>query len=225
MIGTTKIMTMNFIQMFNVYRGIENVINNLPSRIIMEKEQKGLSYKDLCNELQKLDAKMYSDFSEDKLRKNLGGKKPDMQLILDLCIILEIEDNNTNLLEAIATYRYFLNKEEVGRGRTSQKEIDNRKERYKKIYDELKLSDGDSLEKTIYNVFSTKEKHSYNGIECDWEMYREFMEEDIKKEMLKKILVINEYCPDEVEEFIDTFVFDDECNAELEKLDVDIKYL
>ena len=225
MIGTTKIMTMNFIEMFNVYRGIENVINNLPSRIIMEKEQKGLGYKDLCNELQKLDAKMYPDFSEDELRKKLAGKKPNMQLIQDLCIILDIEDNNTDLSEAIATYRYFLNKEEVGKGRTSQKEIDNRKERYKKIHDELKLSDGNSLEKTIYEVFSTKEKYSYDGIECDWEMYCEFMEEDIKKEMFKKILIIKEYYPDKVEEFIDMFGFDDECNAELEKLDVDIKYL
>ena len=43
--------------------------------------------------------------------------------------------------------------------------------------------------------------------------------------MLKKILVINQYYPEEVDDFIDRFGFDDECNAKLEKLDVKIKYL
>lgn len=216
---------MSFIQMFNVYRGIENVMNNLSSRIIMEKEQKGLRYKDLINALHELNSSRYDGDIADDLRKQLAAKRPDPQLILDLCNILQIEDSNDNLVEVIATYRYNLNKDKVGKGRTSQKEIDNRKERYKKIHDELKLSDGNSLEKTIYEVFSTKEKYSYNGIECDWEMYCEFMEEDIKKEMLKKILVINEYYPEKIEEFVDMFEFDDECNAELERLDLEIKYL
>lgn len=223
--GTSKNISMNIIQMFDIYRGIENVINNLSSKIIMEKEQKELTYEDLINTLDNFNHKRYKGDSAEELRKQLAAKRPDPQLMLDLCSILQIEVSSDNLLEDIATYRYFLCREEVSKGRISQKEIDKRKERYKKIHDELRLSDGSSLEKTIYETFSTKEKYSYNGIECDWEMYCEFMEENIKKEMLKKILVINEYYPEKIEEFVNMFEFDNECNAELERLDLEIKYL
>lgn len=222
---TFKMMKMELSEILEIFNDMERAKDNLSFRIIMEKENKGLSNVYLLDKLLKFNHDKYEKYVPDDIRKRLESKKPNAQLVEDLCNILEIDNDNESLLEVVASYRYHLNKDKIYKGRTSKKEIEKRRERYEKIHDELELSDGNSLEKTIYEVFSTNEKYSYNGIECDWETYSEYMNEDIKKEMLKKILVINQYYPEEVDDFLDRFGFDDECNAKLEKLDVKIKYL
>lgn len=287
MVRTFKLMEMDFVQMVDIYHKIENEINNLSNRIIMEKEQRGLSYKDLLDKLEKLDKNKYGGYCEADIRKKLIAKRPDMDFIsalshaleidsvgyiknqleeihlrksaptdtklisyisrlsktyteedireklasgnLDyewiehICSSLEEERSREKLLEAISTYRYFLNKGKLDRGRISQKQKDLKKEQYEKIHDELNTYETCSLEETIYGVLADGEKYEYEGIECDWQTYSEFMEEDMEKEMIKKILVINRHFPDQVEAFIDMFDFDDESNAMLEKIDLEIK--
>lgn len=223
--STFRMQTMNYCEMARIFIDMKKAKDNLSYRVIMERENKGLSYEYILDKLLNLNHDKYEKYSPDDIRKRLEAKKPKAQLLEDLCNVLEIENENEDLLEVIATYRYHLNRAKVGKGRASQKEIDKRKERYIEIHSDLKLSDGKCLEKTIYEEFSRKENYSYNGIECDWELYCEFMEEDFKREILKKLLVINDYYPEKIEEFLDMFEFDDECNAELEMLDVEIKYL
>lgn len=217
--------TLSYTQMVKLYHQIENMVDKISYRIKMEKEYQGLSYIDLERKLKDLNFDRYETYFEEDIRKKLEAKNPEPQLIEDLCKVLNIEDKNENISEAVATYKYYLNEDRATKGRISKQAIREKKENYEKIHKELELSSGDSLEKTIYETFRDEETYSFNGIECDWDLYCEFKEDDEKKELIKKILVIYEYFPNEIYEFVDNFEFDDECNDKLKKIDVEIKYL
>lgn len=189
--------------------------NNVAYRIIMEKERKGLTYAALSNLIDS------TTYDEPYIRKALETKKVDETLASQLCKELGIDMQDKQLDETVMAYRYHkVRKTSVGR--MSNAEISKRQKLYAELRNDLKANDGYSTEKAILENLS--ERYYYNGIECEWDMYCELMERDIKVELLKKIVLISELFPEEIEDFMSRFKFDDEDMKELEKISVDFKY-
>lgn len=193
-------------------------INNKGKRIIMEKDNKGLSYGDLLDKLMSYNPNCGYD-DEHSLRKALQAKKISDDLVNSLYDILEIKE--MDLSEAMAVYRYNKNYP-LKKGRPSNENLEERR----KHYDEVHLEH--NPEQGIYDmnrmiVESIKTEEIYQIGEDIFDGYLEYGYELEKRDMLKKMLVIFSCFPKEVKDFIQCFEFNKEEKSELDNLDVQIR--
>lgn len=111
--------------------------------ILMEKDARGLSYTDLAqmlNETNFIYKEIYGGVLPsiaEKIKQVLHNKTPDMELVQNLCKVMNIEDN---LHQRIAAYRYKSKKVKQS-GRISELKKEENKINYKKIQDDICSSD------------------------------------------------------------------------------------
>ncbi len=210
-------------EIMKIFDGINEAKENLAHRIIMKKEIEELSYDDLLNRLHDLKPDKFSTYDASDIRKGLNAKKPDVALLEDLCYVLDIKPSDDDLSEAIIAYRYHNNKDGRKKGRISKKDKERNKESHKRICEDLILSDGNSIERAIFEGLDDN-GYSYKGDPIDKATYYDLMEDEFEKDILKNILLISRVFPQEVEKFISIFEFNDDEKAELDKIDIEIKY-
>ena len=114
----------------------EKVVSDI---ILMEKDARGLSYTDLAqmlNETNFIYKEIYGGVLPsiaEKIKQVLHNKTPDMELVQNLCKVMNIEDN---LHQRIAAYRYKSKKVKQS-GRISELKKEENKINYKKIQDDI----------------------------------------------------------------------------------------
>ena len=182
----------------------EKVVSDI---ILMEKDARGLSYTDLAqmlNETNFIYKEIYGGVLPsiaEKIKQVLHNKTPDMELVQNLCKVMNIEDN---LHQRIAAYRYKSKKVKQS-GRISELKKEENKINYKKIQDDICSSDDGArlIEEAIIEGFSTQYYYEGDWIEPD--LYDALIEERQEKEMLKKLLLINNQFPNEMKKFLEQF--------------------
>lgn len=204
-----------------ISQGNEKAVSDI---ILMEKEAKGLSYTDLAKMLNGTNSiykefygGVLSNFAE-KIKQVLQNKTPDMELVQDLCKVLKIEDN---LHQRIAAYRYKSKKEKQS-GRVSELKKEENKINYERIQDDICLSDNEAplIEEAIIEGFS--EQNYYEGEWIEPDLYYALIEERQEQEMLKKLLLINEQFPDEMNKFLEQFEVEETDTEYMEKVRIEI---
>ena len=200
------------------FKEAEKAIGSPRYKILMEKDNKKFSYEKLLEKLFEINPDVYGTYDAHTIRKKLQAKKVDPQLIGDLKLVLQIKDDE-NYSHDIAAYRYY--KQVAGLKSHSQ---EKKAEILSRICDEIDKSKDGEIGAIIYDSFRPQ-KYMYNGIICDSEMYDEFMEKEILLDKLKKIILIDGCFPEEVENFLARFEFNEDENEELEKINVRIEHV
>lgn len=201
------------------YAQLCNVKRNICYKIIAVRESRGISYSQL--ELMLNNKLNIYGYSADYIRKSIEAEKLEENLCNALCKVLDIYPDDEKNIGSVIAYRYL--KERVPkRGKPSKQEIEGNKQRYEDIKKDLEKEGGFSEESIIMDSYT--QTYSYNGIECDWDIYVEFMEEDLKKDILKKILAIYDIFPQAIEQFLEVFEFEKEDLKQLDNIDIEIKY-
>ena len=190
----------------------------------MEKDARGLSYTDLAqmlNETNFIYKEIYGGVLPsiaEKIKQVLHNKTPDMELVQNLCKVMNIEDN---LHQRIAAYRYKSKKVKQS-GRISELKKEENKINYKKIQDDICSSDDGArlIEEAIIEGFSTQYYYEGDWIEPD--LYDALIEERQEKEMLKKLLLINNQFPNEMKKFLEQFEVEETDTEFMEKIRIEI---
>ena len=192
--------------------------------ILMEKDARGLSYTDLAKMLNGTNS-IYKEIYNgvlfsiaEKIKQVLQNKTPDMELVQDLCKVLDIEDN---LHQRIAAYRYKSKKVKQS-GRISELKKEENKINYQKIQDDISLSDNRTplIEEAIIEGLSTQNYYEGEWIEPD--LFCTLIEERQEEEMLKKLLLINNQFPNEMKKFLDQFEVEETDTEFMEKIRIEI---
>lgn len=199
----------------------EKVVSDI---ILMEKDARGLSYTDLAqmlNETNFIYKEIYGGVLPsiaEKIKQVLHNKTPDMELVQNLCKVMNIEDN---LHQRIAAYRYKSKKVKQS-GRISELKKEENKINYKKIQDDICSSDDGArlIEEAIIEGFSTQYYYEGDWIEPD--LYDALIEERQEKEMLKKLLLINNQFPNEMKKFLEQFEVEETDTEFMEKIRIEI---
>ena len=199
----------------------EKVVSDI---ILMEKDARGLSYTDLAqmlNETNFIYKEIYGGVLPsiaEKIKQVLHNKTPDMVLVQNLCKVMNIEDN---LHQRIAAYRYKSKKVKQS-GRISELKKEENKINYKKIQDDICSSDDGArlIEEAIIEGFSTQYYYEGDWIEPD--LYDALIEERQEKEMLKKLLLINNQFPNEMKKFLEQFEVEETDTEFMEKIRIEI---
>ena len=199
----------------------EKVVSDI---ILMEKDARGLSYTDLAqmlNETNFIYKEIYGGVLPsiaEKIKQVLHNKTPDMELVQNLCKVMNIEDN---LHQRIAAYRYKSKKVKQS-GRISELKKEENKINYKKIQDDICSSDDGArlIEEAIIEGFSTQYYYEGDWIEPD--LYDALIEERQEKEMLKKLLLINNQFPNEMKKFLEQFEVEETATEFMEKIRIEI---
>lgn len=104
-----KISHYSFNESVNLLALVQDNEKAVSDIILMEKDARGLSYTDLAqmlNETNSIYKEIYGGVLPsiaEKIKQVLHNKTPDMELVQNLCKVMNIEDN---LHQRIAAYRY-----------------------------------------------------------------------------------------------------------------------
>lgn len=141
-----------------------------------------------------------------------------MELVQNLCKVMNIEDN---LHQRIAAYRYKSKKVKQS-GRISELKKEENKINYKKIQDDICSSDDGAplIEEAIIEGFLMQYYYEGDWIEPD--LYDALIEERQEKEMLKKLLLINDQFPNEMKKFLEQFEVEETDTEFMEKIRIEI---
>lgn len=202
-------------------------------RILAEKDKRGLSYDDLIDKLTELSCDKYGStaYAADTLRKMLNAKNPVKDLIDDLYQILEIQFDKADLTKEIAARNYILNMQNhKSRGRISKMEIEELSKRYEEECEHMEKKNLGREYPTIYEsmeeeIYIYKDAETGEKIECDKEMYDSFVEKEMQVDLVKKILIINQYIPELLEAVIKLFEFSDDDKAAMRRARISIDYI
>ena len=199
---------------------VESIHNNEAKRIIMEREKRGLTYRDLLENLVKRDQK-YRTYDENSLRKAIQNKKVSEDLICDLNQVLNLKE--ANLSEDLAVYRYNKNSS-LKKGRHLKSKLEEDKKKYAESHLEHD-PDNDiyDMDRLIVESFESEEVYKIGDEIFDG--YLEYASELEDRDMLRRMYLIFSLFPDKVKEFMGKFVFNEEEEKELNKMDVQIKYM
>ena len=138
-----KISDYSFNESVNLLALVQDNEKAVSDIILMEKDARGLSYTDLAqmlNETNFIYKEIYGGLLPsiaEKIKQVLHNKTPDMELVQNLCKVMNIEDN---LHQRIAAYRYKSKKVKQS-GRISELKKEENKINYKKIQDDICSSD------------------------------------------------------------------------------------
>ncbi len=138
-----KISDYSFNESVNLLALVQDNEKAVSDIILMEKDARGLSYTDLAqmlNETNFIYKEIYGGVLPsiaEKIKQVLHNKTPDMELVQNLCKVMNIEDN---LHQRIAAYRYKSKKVKQS-GRISELKKEENKINYKKIQDDICSSD------------------------------------------------------------------------------------
>lgn len=138
-----KISDYSFNESVNLLALVQDNEKAVSDIILMEKDARGLSYTDLAqmlNETNFIYKEIYGGVLPsiaEKIKQVLHDKTPDMELVQNLCKVMNIEDN---LHQRIAAYRYKSKKVKQS-GRISELKKEENKINYKKIQDDICSSD------------------------------------------------------------------------------------
>lgn len=138
-----KISDYSFNESVNLLALVQDNEKAVSDIILMEKDARGLSYTDLAqmlNETNFIYKEIYGGVLPsiaEKIKQVLHNKTPDMELVQNLCKVMDIEDN---LHQRIAAYRYKSKKVKQS-GRISELKKEENKINYKKIQDDICSSD------------------------------------------------------------------------------------
>lgn len=204
------------------FKEAEKAIGSPIYKILMEKDSKRFSYEKLLEKLFEINPNVYGTYDAHTVRKKLQAKKVDSQLIGDLKLVLQIKDDENDYSHDIAAYRYY--KQVAYLKSHGKKSQEKKADILSGICDEIEKSKDGVMGAIIYDSFRPQ-KYMYNGIICDSEMYDEFMKKEILLDKLKKIILIDECFPEEVENFLARFKFNEDENEELEKINVRIEHV
>lgn len=198
---------------------LEGIDNNEAKRIIMEKESRGITYKDLLENMVKRDEK-YRTYDENSLRKALQSKKISKDLIYDLNHVLELKE--ADLSENMAVYRYN-KKFSLKKGRHSKSKLEEDKKKYDEshiVHDpENGIYDMDRL---LVEAMTTQEVYKIGDDTFD--SYFEYASELEDRDMLRRMFLIFYTFPQEVKKFMEQFVFNEDEKMQFDKIDIQIKY-
>ncbi|MGN1144963.1 MAG: hypothetical protein ACI4R5_00830 [Acetatifactor sp.] len=181
-----------------------NTIGKNPyKRILMEKEKQNLSYDYLAEQLGEY-------IPADTLKKQLTkGKYIDPTLVKQLYGILGIQDELDNN-EAVAIYHYTENRPSDA-GRPSNMDKVKRQNLYNEA--QKRKSAPDKGEYSIDELLLNWAEH---GDESEYQEIKYLEEEHLKEiDFLKRVLILYREFPQELEELLSDFVFED---ADFEKL-------
>lgn len=219
-----KISDYSFSESVNLLALVQDNEKAVSDIILMEKDARGLSYTDLAqmlNETNFIYKEIYGGVLPsiaEKIKQVLHNKTPDMELVQNLCKVMNIEDN---LHQRIAAYRYKSKKVKQS-GRISELKKEENKINYKKIQDDICSSDDGArlIEEAIIEGFSTQYYYEGDWIEPD--LYDALIEERQEKEMLKKLLLINNQFPNEMKKFLEQFEVEETDTEFMEKIRIEI---
>lgn len=198
---------------------VESIHNNEAKRIIMEKENRGLTYRDLLEKLVKRDEK-YRTYDENSLRKAFQTKKVSEDLICDLNHILNLKE--ADLSEDLAVYRYNKNAS-LKKGRHSKSKLEEDKKKYDESHLEHDPENGIyDMDRLIVEAMETQEVYRIGDETFD--SYLEYASELEDRNMLKRMFLIFYAFPQEVKDFMEQFVFNEDEKMQFDKIDIQIKY-
>lgn len=219
-----KISHYSFNESVNLLALVQDNEKAVSDIILMEKDARGLSYTDLAqmlNETNFIYKEIYGGVLPsiaEKIKQVLHNKTPDMELVQNLCKVMNIEDN---LHQRIAAYRYKSKKVKQS-GRISELKKEENKINYKKIQDDICSSDDGAplIEEAIIEGFLMQYYYEGDWIEPD--LYDALIEERQEKEMLKKLLLINDQFPNEMKKFLEQFEVEETDTEFMEKIRIEI---
>lgn len=212
---------------------MKDVENIKRYRILAEKDKRGLNFTDLLEKLHVLDKNKYNfnKYTEDSVRKKLSAKNPSKDFVDDLYQVLEIQFDRTNMTKEIAAFNWFRSMQNhKGRRRISEKEREECFKCYEKECERVEKKNCGREYPIIYDAME-EEVYIYTDAEtgekivCDKEMHDSFVEKEMQVKLVKKILIINQYIPELLEEVIKLFEFSDDDKAAMRRARISIDYI